>query len=665
MGALHGIRPVRSDPPPPSPRPLKKFFLFFELSRHSLHLVDVKAANQSAPGRAPAQAGADAPRTLVVDGVRQSYRVTGTGPLCLVHSGGPGVHPEYLRMPDLENGLTMVYIDPVGSGDSDLLPDGDYSMSRYADFAAAVLDDIGAATAFFLGHSHGGFVGLQLGLDHPDRLDGLVLYDTAPLNGRELRETATVAMEAFVRRWPDRPEAGEASRVWDAVNETGTQRVTDDDSYAAYLRGILPAYFADHRETAARGSLDLRGTYDSNRRPSDWDVRDRLGAINAPTLVIVGTHDFICPPKWARQMYDAMPGAHLCELKGSGHFGHIEEPDRFATAVLDFVHGRMTLHRQNNPARIATGSDPQTSNAIDGSRPEQPPIPLTHPRQEEGRIMTFDVSHETLEKTEAEEMYEYEAGVTEPSRTAWGLDSMKLGGGVVLAMRDDPSNYWNKALGFGFDEPVTLELMEQVIAFYQERGVPRAVLQLAPSVIPADWPGMCEKLGLQEGHSIRKLAVDVESALLASARTQLDNGLTVGPVESAETAEWAAVLPPAMGVAAQGTQEMAAASVGRAGWHTFAVREADTIVAIATLRVAGEVGNFFAGCTMPDARGRGAQSALIAARVRAAKDAGCRVLIAETFDEPPGTHNSSYHNLCRAGFTLQYSRRNWDWNQSD
>jgi GNAT superfamily N-acetyltransferase len=151
----------------------------------------------------------------------------------------------------------------------------------------------------------------------------------------------------------------------------------------------------------------------------------------------------------------------------------------------------------------------------------------------------------------------------------------------------------------------------------------------------------------------------------ASARAELDDGLDVGPVALAEAAEWAEVLPRAMGMPAQGAQEMAAASVGRPGWHPFAVREAGAIVAIATLRTAGEVGNFFAGCTLPEARGRGAQSALIAARVRAARDAGCRVLVVETFDEPPGTHNSSYHNLLRAGFTLRYTRRNWIWNNPE
>ncbi|MGW9028053.1 alpha/beta fold hydrolase [Streptomyces sp. NPDC055722] len=294
----------------------------------------MNATNHSLGDQAAAAATTAETRTFVVDGVRQVYRVAGAGPVCLVHSGGPGVHPEYLRMPALERDLTMVYVDPVGSGDSGLLPDGDYSISRYARFAAAVLDDIGAPTGYFIGHSHGGFVGLQFGLDHPDRLDGLILYDTAPLNGRELRETATKEMAAFARRWPDRPEAAEAGRVWDAVNVTKTREVTDDETYMGYLRGIFPAYFADYRETAGRVGprLNLRGTHDPNRRPTDWDVRDRLATIDAPTLLIVGTHDFICPPKWAHEMHAEMPNARLCELSGSGHQGLIKFrrcPDRW------------------------------------------------------------------------------------------------------------------------------------------------------------------------------------------------------------------------------------------------------------------------------------------------------------------------------------------------
>ncbi|WP_377267634.1 GNAT family N-acetyltransferase [Peterkaempfera sp. SMS 1(5)a] len=275
--------------------------------------------------------------------------------------------------------------------------------------------------------------------------------------------------------------------------------------------------------------------------------------------------------------------------------------------------------------------------------------------------MTINIPAAILEQAEAEEMYEFEGGVPETLREKWGIASARLGGGVVLAMRDDSSDYWSKALGFGFDEPVTLSMMDQVISFYRERDVRLATVQLAPSVVPDDWPAICAALGLEPGEIIRKLGCDIGAAVEASAGAALDDGLTVGPVTPDEAAAWADVMPRAMGMPHQGMQDMAAASVGRAGWHPFAVRESGAIVATATLRVQGEVGSLFAGCTLPEARGRGAQSALIAARIRAARDAGCRRLAVETFDEPAGTHNSSYHNLIRAGFTLQYPRRNWIW----
>ncbi|MFC6157423.1 alpha/beta fold hydrolase [Kribbella jiaozuonensis] len=276
--------------------------------------------------------------TVVVDGIRQVYEVAGAGPVCLVHSGGPGVHPGYLRIRELESSLTMVYLHPVGSGESDLLPGGDYSLSRYADFAVAVLDDLGAGSGYFLGHSHGGFVGLQFGIDHADRLRGLILYDTAAVYGPELFQVATQEMAAFVKRWPDRPEAVEAGRLWDAATVTQTLEITDDESHRQYLSGILPAYFADYRATIARvGELTLQTRHDPNRLPIEWDVRDQLGTIDVPALVIVGSYDFICAPRFAYGIDAGMPDVRLCELHDSGHFGHLEQTDEFAAAVLDFV----------------------------------------------------------------------------------------------------------------------------------------------------------------------------------------------------------------------------------------------------------------------------------------------------------------------------------------
>nr|WP_281176250.1 alpha/beta hydrolase [Pseudonocardia acaciae] len=263
--------------------------------------------------------------------------MAGRGPVCLVHPGGPGVRPDYLRMPGLEEHLTLIYLDPVGSGDSDLLPGGDYSMSRYVQFANGVLDDFGASTAYFLGHSHGGFVALQYGLDSPQRLDGLILYDTAPMWNDELNEAATKEMAVFVRRWPRRPEAVLAARTWDAAAAG-----TDNESYCRFLAAILPAYFYDYRATTRRLGREIRlgVRHDPNRLPVEWDVRDRLGEIDVPTLVIGGSYDFRCPIDFAYQLSARMPNARLVELGDSGHFGHIEQPADFTEAIVAFVISR-------------------------------------------------------------------------------------------------------------------------------------------------------------------------------------------------------------------------------------------------------------------------------------------------------------------------------------
>lgn len=109
-------------------------------------------------------------------------------------------------------GLALVHhLAPVGSGARDPLPDGDYTVNPYARFTEAVRDDVGAPTAYVLGHSHGGFITLNITIEHRDRLDGLVLYDTAPVFGAEPRETATSKMAAFDQRRPVRPEAVEAA----------------------------------------------------------------------------------------------------------------------------------------------------------------------------------------------------------------------------------------------------------------------------------------------------------------------------------------------------------------------------------------------------------------------------------------------------------------------
>ncbi|MBM0203146.1 hypothetical protein JNW90_08570 [Micromonospora sp. STR1s_5] len=74
-----------------------------------------------------------------------------------------------------------------------------------------------------------------------------------------------------------------------------------------------------------------------------------------------------------------------------------------------------------------------------------------------------------------------------------------------------------------------------------------------------------------------------------------------------------------------------------------------------------EAASLNAAATATGHRGLGAQSALIAARARAAAEAGCRWLFAETGKPAPGQQNPSLNNMLRAGLVPLYERRNWVW----
>ena len=63
----------------------------------------------------------------------------------------------------------------------------------------------------------------------------------------------------------------------------------------------------------------------------------KLAELHTPTLVIVGASDFVCSPVMARELAAGIAGAELFMLDRSGHFGHVEQPDAFAAAVIGFL----------------------------------------------------------------------------------------------------------------------------------------------------------------------------------------------------------------------------------------------------------------------------------------------------------------------------------------
>ena len=276
--------------------------------------------------------------------------------------------------------------------------------------------------------------------------------------------------------------------------------------------------------------------------------------------------------------------------------------------------------------------------------------------------MTTVVQPSVAEQSEAEALYRFQTETPEPVRTALGMTATRIGGGVVLSMRNDNTRFWSKALGFGVTAPVTAQLVEEVCDFYRAAGTPQAAFQIAPAYLPQDWPEICAGEGIVQSSSWAKLVGTTEEAVArADALDVPADGLSVTPLEAQHALEWGTVMMRAFGTPVEHYAEMGAATVSRPGWHPYGAWLEGELVGTGTMLVRDDTAQMFAGAVLPHARGRGGQTALLAARARTARELGCRVLVAETGAEQPGTHNSSLHNMLRLGFEVAYERPNWTW----
>ncbi|MFB7504708.1 alpha/beta fold hydrolase, partial [Streptomyces broussonetiae] len=256
-------------------------------------------------------------------------------------SGGPGIDWEYMRTPALEEHLTMVYVEPIGTAEDSRLPSHPhgYTRERYSSFLEALINRLDVPKVYLLGHSHGAFVAAYHALYRPERLAGVVLYEGAPVTGPEHGAEAARMVGAFAARHADHPGLPDVLAAFGAMSGMST-----DEQTTAVARGVLPSYFADYWGNEERLSPfrdAIRATYisglDYDLTPDVIDDRAELKGLTVPALVVVGRHDVICGMRWGLELDELIPDSRLLVLENSGHLGHMEEPELFADGVRGFV----------------------------------------------------------------------------------------------------------------------------------------------------------------------------------------------------------------------------------------------------------------------------------------------------------------------------------------
>jgi 3-oxoadipate enol-lactonase len=218
----------------------------------------------------------------------------------------------------------VVRFDNRGVGESPMVPGG-YTLSDLAADATAVLDAVGADKAHVIGSSMGGMISQHLAIEHPARVDKLVLLSTH-YGGRGLEPPHPDAMRLFdPGEARARPTPEEMMRFTLSVITAPGFIERSPDVEAALLLNVRAAPTAPHSFMA-----QLQAILGSDRSGA-------VSRIRHPTLVVHGADDKLIPLSNGRALSERIPGAELVILEGCGHLPMWEVPEELTRVVRRFL----------------------------------------------------------------------------------------------------------------------------------------------------------------------------------------------------------------------------------------------------------------------------------------------------------------------------------------
>lgn len=252
------------------------------------------------------------------NGIVLHYKEEGNAagvPLVFINSLGTDFRTWDDVVPYFAADYRIIRHDKRGHGSSDC-PPPPYAIRDHATDLADLLDALNVEQAILVGISVGGMIALDFAAQHPNRVQRLVLCDTAPKIG-------TPDM------WNERI---------DTIRQHGMAHLGD----AILARWFAPDFGMKHPD-AYSGYYNMltripvdgyTGTCEALR---DADLWSHVEQITVPTLVLCGAEDLGTTPEMAHQLADALPNGTCQIIAGAGHLPCIEQPDVMAQKIAHFL----------------------------------------------------------------------------------------------------------------------------------------------------------------------------------------------------------------------------------------------------------------------------------------------------------------------------------------
>lgn len=258
-------------------------------------------------------------------------------PALVIHGGPGGDHSGFKpSMSPLAAALQLVYFDHRGNGRSGLAdPTADparFTLDENVEDMEALRRHLGLGPIVSIGTSYGGMVAMAHAARYPEAVSHLVLVVTAAHGGFVPRA------EAYVRAHGTPEQQAVCETLWAG----GFRSVEALQHYYAvmgplYSRRFDPAGAAAGRARAIHTPEPLNRAFGPGGFLRTFDLRPELPRITAPTLILAGRHDWICPPDFSEEIHALMPGSRLQVFEHSSHSIRVDEPEALIAAILGFA----------------------------------------------------------------------------------------------------------------------------------------------------------------------------------------------------------------------------------------------------------------------------------------------------------------------------------------
>ena len=253
------------------------------------------------------------------------YKVSGEGqPLILITGFASAQNMWYSQVRAFSKQYRVVTFDNRGFGKSDK-PAWPYTTNMLAGDTIALMDHLGIKKAHILGGSMGGMAAQEIAIEHPERLDKLILSSTSA-GGKRLQDVFYGLIEAATPGW-NRSRSDLASANLQKFMVAMASRSFNGTLYQVLVMPLVRLQAKLGRVKVPVGQLEAMLSH---------NALERLDRIQAPTLVLTGSQDRLMPPHSSEELASRIRGAKLVVIDRGAH---ALGGERFNKEVLVFLKG--------------------------------------------------------------------------------------------------------------------------------------------------------------------------------------------------------------------------------------------------------------------------------------------------------------------------------------